>query len=251
MPRFFSEESLAHLSIDTEWRLSEAVFHHAVRVCRLRVQDPITLFDGSGARWQATITHIDKRGATVKVDEYIEAAASNSFLLTLALPMIAAERMDWALQKGTELGVHVFQPVYGVRSTRLTSEREEKRQAHWRKVLIAACEQCGRDTLPELKAPITMAEALASFDTNALRVLLEASAESGLSTLLAQRSDEAHKTAVLLVGPEGGLTREEVESAQRHHWQTAHLGPRILRAETAAVAAVTLAQAALGDLGEI
>ncbi len=251
MPRFFSKEPLAHLSIGVEWRLPESVFHHAVRVRRLRLRDTLTLFDGSGACWRAVVARIDKHGATVVVNEYVANSASNTFSLTLALPVMSAERMDWALQKGTELGVHAFWPMYSAHSANADHRKHgEKRYAHWRNVLASACEQCGRNVLPELKMPAMLEEVLlAEENRDVLRFLFDAGGEKGLTSLLHQTLSRAPQSVILLIGPEGGFSRSEIALARQHRWQIAHLGPRILRAETAIVAAATLTQAALGDLG--
>lgn len=246
MPRFFSEESLLHLTVGAVWRLPDAMFHHAVRVRRLRVGEVIALFDGSGAYWRAAITHIDKRGAVVVVEERVDEKVA-SFPLTLVLSMFAIDRMDWALQKGTELGVQVFQPVYSVHSAYADKKREEKRLAHWRNVAIAACEQCGRNVLPELRTPVAIDEVLTAQNQSALRIVLDADTEKSLMALLHEPMARAAQEAVCLVGPEGGFSREEVALARQHHWQIVHLGPRILRAETAVIATAALVQAAYGD----
>lgn len=246
MPRFFSEISLRHLSVGEDWVLPERIYHHAVRVRRLRARDSLTLFDGSGGSWRATLQRIDKSEAVARIDAHDPPVAESDFALTLALATIAADRMDWALQKGTELGVRFFQPIYSARSSRMDADKQARRTEHWRGVMIAACEQCGRNTLPVLLPPQEMEEYLRDEKPEALRIIFDAETTMSLSSLLNTRS--VCSAVSLLTGPEGGFTEEEIAAAKNAGWQAAHLGPRILRAETAAVAASALVQSAMGDM---
>ncbi|MDR1529760.1 MAG: 16S rRNA (uracil(1498)-N(3))-methyltransferase [Burkholderiales bacterium] len=246
MPRFFIETSLRSLSVGAEWVLPERVYHHAVRVRRLRVGDVLTLFDGSGDSWRATLRHIGKNGASASIDTHIPTPSENAFALTLALPLIAADRMDWVLQKGTELGVRAFQLLYSERGGHLNNERLTRRVEHWRGVMIAACEQCGRNTLPELLPLREMTEYLRAENSETLRVAFVVGGETSLSELLAKERE--WNAAALLIGAEGGLSDTEKAIIGQAGWRSAHLGPRILRAETAAIVAVALTQAAIGGL---
>ena len=250
MPRFFFETQPTDLAAGQEITLPDAVFHHAVRVRRLKSGDACTLFDGSGNAWDVTLTGIDKRRALARIESQQPPTPTPLFSVTLALAVTAVEPMDWALQKGTELGATAFLPFYSERSNaRLNDARQERRSEHWRAVIVSACEQCGQNHLPRLSLPQTFDEALKTTDP-ALRFFLDADAEPTLPAALhhARTHSPLPTQVFLMVGPEGGFTSDEARAAQAAGWQTVRLGARILRAETAAAAALTLVQAALGDL---
>ncbi|MDR2709858.1 MAG: 16S rRNA (uracil(1498)-N(3))-methyltransferase [Burkholderiales bacterium] len=282
MPRFFFEHFPTETSVGQEISLPDAVFHHAVRVQRLKSGDACILFDGNGSAWSATLTSIDKRRAFARIENKLPTPTPSPFTVTLALAVTAAERMDWALQKGTELGASSFLLFYSERShAQLNETRQERRSEHWRSVIISACEQCGQNRLPQLSPPETfdgalrMAEAHSvsaapdqnfpsptcgrgcpkgagegkKFGVPALRFFLDANASQTLSEALrSTQIPPPPKQAFLMIGPEGGFTADEIRAAQTAGWQTVRLGPRTLRAETAAAAALTLVQAAFGDL---
>jgi 16S rRNA (uracil1498-N3)-methyltransferase len=175
-----------------------------------------------------------------------------SFSVTLALAVTAAERMDWALQKGSELGAAAFLPFYSERSnTRLSDARQERRSEHWQAVIVSACEQCGQNRLPRLSPSETFETILKTASgTPALRLFLDANAQQTLPDAMrrAQTRPPPPTQAFLMIGPEGGFTPDEIRAARVAGWQAVRLGPRILRAETAAAAAITLVQAVFGDL---
>jgi 16S rRNA (uracil1498-N3)-methyltransferase len=253
MPRFFFETSPADITPGQEISLPDAVFHHAVRVRRLKSGDACTLFDGNGNAWRVTLTDIDKRRALARVENRLPPTPPPSFPVTLALAVTAAERMDWALQKGTELGAAAFLPFYSEHSNaRLNDARQERRSEHWQAVIVSACEQCGQNRLPRLSPPETFEAVLktAADDTSALRFFLNADAQQTLPDALrnARTPSPPPTQAFLMIGPEGGFTPDENRAAHAAGWQAVRLGPRILRAETAAAAAIALVQAAFGDL---
>ncbi|MCL2297011.1 MAG: 16S rRNA (uracil(1498)-N(3))-methyltransferase [Proteobacteria bacterium] len=233
--------------------LPDAVFHHAVRVRRLKSGDACSLFDGNGNAWRVTLTSIDKRRALARVERQLPPTPPTSFPVTLALAITAAERMDWALQKGTELGASAFLPFYSEHgNARLNDARQERRSEHWQAVIVSACEQCGQNRLPRLSPPETFASILktAADDAPALRFFLDANAQQTLPDALrnALALSPPPTQAFLMIGPEGGFTPDEIRAAHAAGWQAVRLGTRILRAETAATAALTLVQAAFGDL---
>jgi 16S rRNA (uracil1498-N3)-methyltransferase len=253
MPRFFSETSLAEITPKQEICLPDAVFHHAVRVRRLKSGDACTLFDGAGNVWRVMLTGIDKRRAFARAENRLPPAPPPSFPITLALAITAADRMDWALQKGTELGAAAFLPFYSEHSNaRLNDARQERRSEHWQAVIVGACEQCNWNYLPRLLPPVTFDAVLetAASEATVLRFFLDAGAQQTLSATLcsAQRISPLPIQAFLMVGPEGGFTPDEIRAANAAGWQAVRLGPRVLRAETAAAAAITLVQASFGDL---
>ncbi len=219
--------------------------HHALRVLRLKAGDAVTLFNGDGAEYDALIASIAKNAASVKVGERRLAERESRLEIVLGQALSGGERMDYTVQKAVELGVYAIHPLAANRSVvRLDAERAGKRAAHWQSVVIAACEQCGRNRVPPV-APVAALEAwLAQPGARepALRVLLSPRAEIRLRDL--PRPDGA---VVLLAGPEGGFTREEETLARSGGFTPVRLGPRVLRTETAAVAALAAMQALWGD----
>ncbi|MDR2016218.1 MAG: 16S rRNA (uracil(1498)-N(3))-methyltransferase [Burkholderiales bacterium] len=253
MPRFFSETSLAEITPGQNICLPDAVFHHAVRVRRLKSGDGCTLFDGNGNVWRVTLTGIDKRQAFARAENRLPPTPPPSFPITLALAVTAADRMDWALQKGTELGAAAFLPFYSEHSNaRLSDARQQRRSEHWQAVIVGACEQCDRNQLPRLSLPVTFDAILktAASEATALRFFLDTCPQQTLTAALysAQKRSPPPVQAFLMVGPEGGFTPDETRAATAAGWQAVRLGPRVLRAETAAVTAIALVQAFFGDL---
>jgi len=225
--------------------LPAAAAHHVARVLRASVGDKLTVFDGSGAEFAATIARIGKDGVSVKLAAGHALSRESPVACRLAQAISSGERMDLTLQKAVELGVTAVQPLYSERSVvRLDAARAEKRVEHWRQVMIAACEQCGRNTIPEIATPQPILEwlgALPAAGPDEHRVLLSPHA--------GQRLQELPRPAAvtLLAGPEGGFSAIEADSAGRHGFVAVRLGPRILRTETAALAALAAMQTLWGD----
>jgi 16S rRNA (uracil1498-N3)-methyltransferase len=240
-PRFFVALVLAPGMIGETIELPEAAAHHATRVVRLGTGDALTLFAGTGGEYAATIARIDKRGAAVHIDGYAPVEREAALRITLAQAIAANDAMDYALRKATELGVAAIQPLVTARSAPLpAAERGEKRHAHWRHIAIAACEQCGRNRVPEVLPPQPLAEWLGSWRGGG--IVFAPDAAPGLAALPAPTAPFA-----LLIGPEGGFAAEEVAAAVRSGFVAVRLGPRVLRAETATVAAVASLHALWGD----
>jgi 16S rRNA (uracil1498-N3)-methyltransferase len=240
-PRFFVPLTLAPGMIGETLALPEAAAHHATRVVRLGVGDALTLFAGTGGEFAATIARIDKRGAAVRIDGYAPVEREAALPITLAQAIVANDAMDYAVRKATELGAAAIQPLITARSAPLRAgERGEKRHAHWRQIAIAACEQCGRNRLPDIPAPQPLAEWLAGWRGGG--VVFAPEARRGLAALPAPAAPIA-----LLIGPEGGFAAEEVAAAEQAGFVATQLGARVLRAETAAVAALAAVHALWGD----
>ncbi|MDX9767441.1 MAG: RsmE family RNA methyltransferase, partial [Ectothiorhodospiraceae bacterium] len=163
--------------------------------------------------------------------------------ITLVQGVAKGDHMDLTLQKGTELGVSAFRPALTKRGLHLPAERLSSKSAHWQGVIVGACEQCGRTELPALHAPATLAQCLQETAGDELRLVLDPTAEHSLAALAARPV-----SITLVVGPEGGLAPEEIAEARHAGCTPVRLGPRILRTETACIAALTLAQARWGDL---
>jgi 16S rRNA (uracil1498-N3)-methyltransferase len=231
------------LTVAATLDLPEAAAHHAARVLRLRCGDAVTLFNGMGGEYAACITAIGKHDVTVTIERHDPVERESPLPVTLVQALSSGERMDLTIQKAVELGVSRIVPVESERCVvRLKGERAEKRVAHWQQVAISACEQCGRNRIPEVRMISPLDVWLAAEVSDALRWVLLPGAHTVLRDLPCPQ-----KPVELLVGPEGGLTDAEAEAAQRAGYQPVRLGPRVLRTETAAPALLAALQALWGD----
>lgn len=237
MPRFFCD---APLHLGQTLSLPEAAARH-VQVLRHQPGHTITLFNGLGGEWQANIDKMGRQDVVVTVlsHEAVEREASRAVHLAVGMP--ANERMDWLVEKATELGVSGITPLHTAHSVlRLSGERAQKKQAHWQAVAVAACEQCGRNRVPTV-APVQNLDAwLPAPNDAALRCVLSlAEGSRPLGEVLKEASP--HQAVWFLSGPEGGLSAAEDERARAAGFVPVSLGARVLRAETAALAALVLA----------
>ncbi|KLI99601.1 16S rRNA (uracil(1498)-N(3))-methyltransferase [Luteimonas sp. FCS-9] len=218
---------------------------HLVRVLRLREGDGCVLFNGDGCDHDAQLTRADKRGAAARIVASRRVELESPLRIVLLQGIARGEKMDWILQKATELGVAGFVPVSSDRSeVRLDAERAGKRHAHWRSVVVSACEQSWRTRVPEVAAPQSLAAALAALPPGDGRWLLDPDATAGLATLPAPAGE-----LVLAIGPEGGWSDNDRAALVAAGFGGLRLGPRILRTETAGIAAIAALQARFGDLG--
>ena len=245
------------LSADTTIRLDAEASHHALRVLRLERDDVIELFNGDGLRYPATLLDTDARAASVKVGSPFQACTESPLPLSLAQALPSGDKMDWVVEKAIELGVHTIAPLMSSRSIlRLDASRAAKRLAHWRRIAIAACMQCGRDRVPEISAPVDLARwlidrrrvATADSDTSPPGFLLSPRGSTRLCEIVRPASVTPLSVTWILVGPEAGLSEQEESLAIECGWQPLRLGPRILRTETAGLAALAALQARFGDL---
>lgn len=230
----------------SEVRLHPDAAHHAVRVLRLAVGEPVVVFDGLGGEFEARITRIDRGDVSVKTGAHLDVERESPLHIRLVQGLSSGDRMDITLQKAVELGVAAIQPVATERSVvKLKDERAQRRVEHWQNLVIAACEQCGRNRVPEVSPLMGLPDWLAQLDMpapdNEARLLLSPAAIVPLKAL----SPAPRMT--LLVGPEGGLSPAETQLAQSRGFKPVRLGPRILRTETAALAALSAIQAFWGD----
>lgn len=218
--------------------------NHITRVLRLRPGDPLTLFDGGGGEHDARVERFRKDAVIVEVGDRSPTAVESPLSLTLAQGVSRGERMDWVVQKATELGVTRIIPIMTGRSVvKLDAKQGERKRLHWQGIAIAACEQSGRDRLPGIDTPRGLAEFLGGVAARATCVLLSPSGTLRIADL--QRPEGG---VVVLIGPEGGLAEAEQRAALAAGFVGVRLGPRVLRTETAAVAALTLLQYQFGDL---
>jgi len=225
--------------------LDERSRQHAVQVLRLRAGDPLLLFDGQGGEYRAELTAAGRKAARARLLEFVDRDLESPLAITLCQGIARGERMDWVLQKATELGVARVTPVICERTqVRLDAERRERRMRHWRGILIHAAEQSGRTRVPELCPPVSLPE-LVGEPTQELSLILDPRAADRLAGLNAPEPARVR----VLIGPEGGLSEAERATALAAGYRGIVLGPRILRTETAAVAALTALQLIWGDLG--
>lgn len=217
--------------------------NHITRVLRLGRGDPLTVFDGRGGEYGARIEELRRAAVIIAVAERAMVVRESPLALTLAQGVSRGERMDWVVQKATELGVVRIVPILTERTVvKLDAKQAERKLLHWRGIAIAACEQSGRDRIPAIDMPLKLPAFLGGVG-RATRVLLSPSGELRVADLPRQDAD-----VVVLIGPEGGLADAEQQAALRAGFTAVRLGPRVLRTETAAVAALTLIQHHFGDL---
>lgn len=241
--RFLVDQPLAP---GMQLSLPESAAAHLVRVLRAGLGDACTLFNGDGHDYAARIVAIGKRDTRVEVGTAHAVDNESPLRIVLVQALARGEKMDLILQKATELGVAGFIPVSSERSeVRLDGERIDKRLGHWRNVVGAACEQCGRATVPSLAAPMPIAEAMPALPPESLRVLLDPQA----TRTAGQLSLQPVAQVVLAIGPEGGWSPRDRATLQEAGFDGMRLGPRILRTETAGLAAIASLQSRYGDLG--
>jgi 16S rRNA (uracil1498-N3)-methyltransferase len=222
--------------------LPEGAFGHLVRVLRLSEGDAFETFNGRGQRFCAELVEVGKKQASACLTEPLEALPESPLHTHLGLVMSKGDRFDYALQKATELGVTAITPLDSERcDLRLKADRLEKKQHHWQGVIASACEQCGRDTLPQLN-PVTSLTEWVNQPSDALKLILHTSANAP------EWPAQDPNAVRFLIGPEGGLTEAEVTNAVQQGYQAWQLGPRILRTETAPVAMMAVLQSRWGDL---
>lgn len=239
--RLFVDESLRP---GADVPLSEAAAMHLVRVLRGAVGDQCVLFNGDSTDYTARIIAIGKRDVRVEIIGANQPANESTLPITLLQSLARGEKMDLVLQKATELGVAGFVPVASERSeVRLDGDRVDRRVAHWRNVVIAACEQSGRASVPSVATPVALPQALQTLEPASTRLLLDP-----VATLAAADLDlDASRHVVLAIGPEGGWSPRDRSALVGAGFQGLRLGPRILRTETAGIAAIAALQALHGD----
>ena len=240
MTRIYQDAALAEGMIV---KLDERASHHIAHVLRAQSGEHLIIFNGQGGEYQAKIGVISKKAVEVEILTFNPTERESHLNIYLAQGIAKGEKMDWIIQKAVELGVKKIIPVITERcNVRLTGDREEKRVQHWRAVSISACEQSGRNRLPEIYAPMTLAECLTNIKADHSFVLTPHATQK-----LPQQKLTHHASIILLIGPEGGLSEQEITDAKSHHFLPLTLGPRVLRTETAGIAALAVLQYVYGD----
>lgn len=235
--RFYLDTPLS----EGEQTLTGDVAHYIGRVLRLGPGAKVQIFNGSGEEWPGEVMAAGKREVLVKLHAAVAGTPESPLHTHLGQTMSRGERMDWAIQKAVELGVSEITPLFTERcEVKLQGERADKRQAHWQQVAVSACEQCGRSVVPTIHPPVNLQEWMSSLAAE-LKLVLHHRTEQDLDQLPPPTS------LALLIGPEGGLSADEIQQAESAGFIAASFGPRVLRTETAPVVALSLAQQRWGD----
>jgi 16S rRNA (uracil1498-N3)-methyltransferase len=230
------------LSLGSDIELDEAAAHHISRVLRMRTGDKVSLFNGDGQFYQSELTEVGKRHVYAKVETATRVDAESPVHTHLGQVLSKGERMDYAIQKATEMGVCKITPLTSERcDVRLNDERGAKRQQHWQQVAISAAEQCGRAKIPLISPIQSVDEWITEKASDTLGLVLHHRTHQQLTDLTPP------KKVWLLIGPEGGLTAEEITKAESKGFVATTLGKRVLRTETAPVAALSIIQWLWGD----
>ena len=249
IPRIFTKLSL---SCDSSLVLDGSAARHLSSALRMKVGQEITLFNGRGGEYAAALTEVSKNKVSVKVLKHRDIDRESGLKVHLAIGVSRGERMDLIVQKATELGATEITPLFTERTeVKLSGERLAKKARHWQQIAISACEQCQRNSVPTINSPIPLEQWLAGSDNtdpennvvDELKLVLHHRTEKRLSE---------HQRVInicLLVGPEGGFNEREIAAAITKGFQPLALGPRVLRTETAPLAAISIMQSLWGDMG--
>ncbi|NOX42803.1 MAG: 16S rRNA (uracil(1498)-N(3))-methyltransferase [Gammaproteobacteria bacterium] len=278
LPRFYTPQSapssalgsgMASATNKEKISIDGSVARHMAQVLRLKVGSPVILFNGGGGEYRAVIRSIAKQSVILDVEAFNDRDVESGLKIILAQGVSRGERMDYTMQKATELGVTEIIPINTQRTVvNLKGDRSIKRLNHWQKIVSSACEQCGRNIVPQvaqvdnfrnwIAMPMPTLIGVSLNDNsdnnsdNIVKILLHHEAQQSISSLATSLSDltvsSKKLTIVLLIGSEGGISAEERDLAIQAGFKLAHLGPRVLRTETAAVVALSILQSTLGDL---
>lgn len=241
IPRIFTAQPLI---IGSSIQLEEGAARHLSSALRMSVGQSIILFDGRGGEYSAALIEVKKGKVWVAVNGFSDQDLESPLKIQLAIGISRGERMDWIVQKATELGATEITPLFTERcEVKLSGERLEKKTRHWQQIAISACEQCQRNIVPVINSAAMIDQYLAD-PVIALKLVLHHRTENRLAEMTKSNNDIA-----LLVGPEGGLSDREIESAIKHNFAALALGPRVLRTETAPLAAISIIQSLWGDMG--
>lgn len=245
VPRIFTDQPLAE---GIEVNLGSAAARYLVSVLRLNVAAELILFNGLGGEYRAQLIRAGNKQAAALTGAFLPGIAPSPLAITLVVGMSRGYRMDWIVQKAIELGVSNIIPLSSERcEVKLHGDRAAKKIRHWQDIARSACEQSGQNLVPPVSLPITFAAAVQL--SAAWQIILDPCAATSLVSQMSTHNDSPPHSVLVLSGPEGGFTAEEINLARDHHVVPAGLGPRILRTETAPLAALALLQARWGDWG--
>jgi 16S rRNA (uracil1498-N3)-methyltransferase len=241
IPRLYTPQALASGSLID---LDEASSRHLVSVLRMSAGQQVILFNGLGGEYSGQLSNVRKNTASVSVSKFINSDRESPLKVHLAIGVSRGDRMDWIVQKATELGVCSITPLFTERTeVKLNAERLDKKNRHWQQVAISACEQCQRTLVPLVSPAIPLTQWIA-VDNDSLKLVLHHRADKRLTAL-----NKDSNLVSLLVGPEGGLSDSEIDLSLNYGFKPLALGPRVLRTETAPLAALSILQSLWGDMG--
>ncbi|MBI0060424.1 16S rRNA (uracil(1498)-N(3))-methyltransferase [Gilliamella sp. M0320] len=241
MTRIFQPYTINQNSLIT---LDDNAFNHLIRVLRMKTGESITLFDGSNQITPAVIHEVNKKTVIVKTANSVLDNRESPLNIHLGQVISRGDKMEFTIQKSVELGVNTITPLLSERcGVKLDQERLEKKVQQWQKIVISACEQCGRNIIPSIN-PVMKLETWCANLTDSLKLNLHPKAEQGINQLPCDNNNIS-----LLIGPEGGLSNEEISMTHQYQFTDILLGPRVLRTETAALTVITALQVRFGDLG--
>ena len=241
MTRIFQPYTINQNSLIT---LDDNAFNHLIRVLRMKMGESITLFDGSNQITPAVIHEVNKKTVIVKTANSVLDNRESPLNIHLGQVISRGDKMEFTIQKSVELGVNTITPLLSERcGVKLDQDRLEKKVQQWQKIVISACEQCGRNIIPSIN-PVMKLETWCANLTDSLKLNLHPKAEQGINQLPCDNNNIS-----LLIGPEGGLSNEEISMTHQYQFTDILLGPRVLRTETAALTAITALQVRFGDLG--
>lgn len=240
IPRVYSPQSIAVADLI---QLEPAPSHHLASVLRMTTGQQVILFNGYGGEYRGELVAVKKGRVTVQITAFDGIDRESPLPIHLAIGLSRGERMDWIVQKATELGVAEITPLFTQRcEVKLNADRLAKKTRHWQQITISACEQCQRNKLPIINTASPLPQWLSTCSED-LKLVMHHRAHTGLQNLPQQNGSVG-----LLIGPEGGLSDQEINDATHQGFQALAMGPRVLRTETAPVAAISILQALWGDL---
>ena len=243
MKRFYHPDTL---EINQNIYLDDSTAHHALQVIRVKIKERFIIFNGDGFDYEVEVISIEKKRLQVNVKAKNKNHSESPIKITLVQSLSTNEKMDWIIQKATELGINEIHPIYSIRSIiKLDATRVEKKLAHWQQVLISACEQSGRSIIPKICKPTTFTKALErnEFNKKTLKLILTPSGQASIENLGALNEGNI----IIFIGPEGGFSEEELKLANSYKYTSLKLGPRILRTETAPLSILSIIQFKYGD----
>ena len=240
IPRVYSPQMI---SVGDVVQLEPGPARHLTSVLRMSTGQEVVIFNGQGGEFRGQLVEAKKGSASVQINHFDKIDIESPLTLHLGIGISRGERMDWIVQKATELGVTQITPLFSERcEVKLTGDRLSKKVRHWQQVAISACEQCQRNGLPTINSPTTLQTWPADCSED-LKLLLYHRAANRLQDL-----GQSAASVALLVGPEGGFSDREIDQVMHEGFQPLALGPRVLRTETAPIAAISILQAQWGDL---
>jgi len=232
------------LKTNDKFELPPNIFRHLIKVLRLSINDEFYIFNGQGGNFKAQLISVDKKKAMAQIGELFSDPHTNLQKIHLAQAVSRGDRMDFALQKAVELGVNEITPVFSDNSTvKLREERLQNKIRHWQEVIISATEQCGRTDLAILNKPLSFSQLVTSTPPSSHKIILDPSSDQSFASL-----GSLNKGIQIMIGPESGFTQTELNLAQECDFIPIKLGPRVLRTETATMAAITTIQVLFGDM---